>query len=155
MTENLGGKDAGDESAKDDALTASVKDEGFWKEMWHQIRLVWQLIRSPEVPLYLKILPALAFIYVLIPTDFIPDVFPVIGQLDDLTALLVGAKIFIELAPQDVVARHLQSLRPRQEFAPPGPTSNGSERPSEENSQTIVIEGDFEAIEEENENQAN
>ena len=56
MTENLGGKDAGDESAKDDALTASVKDEGFWKEMWHQIRLVWQLIRSPEVPLYLKIL---------------------------------------------------------------------------------------------------
>ena len=155
MPENLGGENTGDESAKDDTLEVSVKDEGFWREMWHQIRLVWQLIRSPEVPLYLKILPALAFIYVLIPTDFIPDVFPVIGQLDDLTALLVGAKVFIELAPQDVVARHLQSLRPRQEFAPTDSTSNGSERPSEDNSQTIVIEGDFEAVEEEHENQAN
>ena len=70
------------------------------------MRLVWQLIRSPEVPLYLKILPALAFIYILIPTDFIPDFIPGLGQLDDLTALIVGAKVFIELAPQDVVARH-------------------------------------------------
>jgi uncharacterized membrane protein YkvA (DUF1232 family) len=155
MTDKLSAENPGDKSAKDETLAARVKDEGFWKEMWHQMRLVWQLIRSPEVPLYLKMLPALAFIYLLIPTDFIPDFFPVLGQLDDLTVLLVGAKVFIELAPQDIVARHLQSLRHRQEFAPMDPASNGSERPSEDNSQTIVIEGDFEAVEEENGNQAN
>ena len=63
--------------------------------------MAWYLVRSPEVPLYLKLLPALAVVYVLLPTDFIPDVFPVLGQLDDVTALLVGAKVFIELALQE------------------------------------------------------
>jgi uncharacterized membrane protein YkvA (DUF1232 family) len=155
MADNLTDEKSGNESAKDEKLTARVKDEGFWKEMWHQVRLVWKLIRSPEVPLYLKVLPALAVIYVLIPTDFIPDVLPVVGQLDDLTALLVGAKVFIELAPQDVVSRQLQSLRYRREIASTESASNGSERTSEEISQRIIIEGDFEPLDEGNENQAN
>jgi uncharacterized membrane protein YkvA (DUF1232 family) len=154
MAKNLDGENPSDESAKEETLTARVKDEGFWKEMWHQMRLVWQLIRSPEVPLYLKILPALAFIYILIPTDFIPDFIPGLGQLDDLTALIVGAKVFIELAPQDVVARQLRTLRSQQEIAAVDPGSNGSTENVENISNSIIIEGDFETVEGENENQA-
>lgn len=138
-------------------LTSKVEDEGFWREVWRQARLAWYLIRSPEVPLYLKLLPALAVVYVLLPTDFIPDVFPVIGQLDDVTALLVGAKVFIELAPQDVVARYLQSVRKsgtsaasgdsspahRDESAGPG-TSN--ERDADDVESVIIIEGDYDVL---------
>lgn len=91
-------------------LPERAKDPGFWKEIWQQVRLVFALIRDPEVPVYLKLLPLAAVIYVLFPLDFAPDIYPVLGQLDDLTALLVGGKVFIEMAPPEVVARHLKRL---------------------------------------------
>jgi uncharacterized membrane protein YkvA (DUF1232 family) len=94
-----------------DGLPERAADPGFWKEIWHQVRLVFALIRDPEVPVYLKLLPAAAVLYVLFPLDFAPDFYPVLGQLDDLTALLVGAKVFIEMAPPHVVARHLDRMQ--------------------------------------------
>lgn len=125
-------------------LTNVASDEGFWREMWRQARLAWFLIRSPEVPIYLKLLPVLAVVYVLLPTDFIPDVFPVIGQLDDITALLVGAKVFIELAPQDVVARYMRAAR---EKAPTASSQEESEDQEQEDvDDMIVIEGDFDVV---------
>ena len=93
------------------ALTPKVKEPGFWREMWQQARLVYYLIRDPEVPFYLKLLPFTAVLYLLFPFDLLTDFAPIIGQLDDITALLVGAKIFIELAPQHVVARHMEVIR--------------------------------------------
>ena len=91
-------------------LPEQVRDPGFWRDIWHQIRLVLSLLRDPEVPVYLKLLPAAAVVYVLFPLDFAPDFYPVLGQLDDLTALLVGAKVFVELAPPAAVARHLAEI---------------------------------------------
>ncbi|HCB48609.1 MAG TPA: hypothetical protein DEP47_03580 [Chloroflexi bacterium] len=134
--------------ANEATLTTRIKDEGFWREMWRQARLVWHLLRSPDVPLYLKLLPALAVVYILIPTDFIPDVFPVIGQLDDLTALLVGAKVFIELAPQEVVARHIQAMR--QQSAPAGNVDKAAEKPETDPEDSIIIEGNYQVVEEQN-----
>ena len=126
-------------------LPTTTGDEGFWREMWRQARLAWYLIRSPEVPLYLKVLPALAVVYVLLPTDFIPDVFPVIGQLDDITALLVGAKVFIEMAPQDVVARYVQAQR--ESSAPPTTDEGGAaDQDPDEPENLIVIEGDYDIV---------
>ena len=136
----------------DSTLTKNLSDQGFWKEMWHQVRLAWILLRSPDVPIYLKVLPALAVIYVLIPTDLIPDVFPVIGQLDDLTALIVGAKVFIELSPQEVVNRHLRSMRQQAPAAEDEGSENDQADENFEN--TIVIEGDFQIVDDEEENRA-
>ena len=92
------------------ALAPKVKEPGFWREMWQQARLVYYLLRDPEVPFYLKLLPFTAVVYFLFPFDLLTDFAPIIGQLDDITALLVGAKIFIELAPQHVVARHMETI---------------------------------------------
>lgn len=88
-----------------------LKDVGFLGELWQQVRLVFQLIKDREVPIYLKILPFAGILYTLFPIDLITDVIPVLGQLDDLTILLIGAKVFIEMAPQQVVARHLAAMR--------------------------------------------
>lgn len=121
-------------------LTTDVKDDGFWKEIWRQVRLVWHLLRSPEVPIYLKLVPLAAVIYALIPTDLVPDFLPVLGQLDDVTALLVGAKVFIELSPQDAVARHVQAMRNQ---ASPPEVDDGTAAPAGDIDAAIVIDGDY------------
>ena len=92
-------------------LPERARDPGFWREIWQQVRLVYYLLRDPEVPVYLKLLPLAAVLYVLFPLDLAPDIWPVVGQLDDLTALLVGAKVFVEMAPPHVVARHLDAMQ--------------------------------------------
>ena len=84
---------------------------GFFGELWQQAKLTFQLFLDPKVPIYLKALPVAAIAYLLFPFDFLPDVIPGFGQLDDITILLLGAKIFIELAPQDVVAQYLGRIQ--------------------------------------------
>ncbi len=88
-----------------------VKDIGFWGEVWQQIRLVFYLIKDRDVPLYLKAVPFLGVAYMLFPIDIIADFVPVLGQLDDLTLLLIGAKVFIEMAPPQVVARYMDQMK--------------------------------------------
>lgn len=84
---------------------------GFFGELWQQAKLVFQLLMDPKVPIYLKVLPFAAIAYLIFPFDFLPDVIPGLGQLDDITILLLGAKVFIELAPKDVVAQYIDRVR--------------------------------------------
>ena len=91
--------------------SGEVKDIGFWGEVWQQIRLVFYLIKDRDVPIYLKALPFLGVAYMLFPIDIIADFVPVLGQLDDLTLLLIGAKVFIEMAPPQVVARYMDQMK--------------------------------------------
>jgi uncharacterized membrane protein YkvA (DUF1232 family) len=96
---------------EDTALTRRDDQQGFFSELWQRARLVYKLLLDPEVPIYLKVLPFAAVVYILFPFDFIPDVIPGFGQLDDITILILGTKMFIDLAPKQVVARHLQNMR--------------------------------------------
>ena len=76
-----------------------------------QARLVWRLFWDRRVPLWTKVIPPAALAYVISPVDFLSDI-PYLGfnQLDDLAVLLLGLKIFLELAPPDVVREHLRAL---------------------------------------------
>ncbi|MEJ2748754.1 MAG: DUF1232 domain-containing protein [Anaerolineae bacterium] len=122
------------------ALAPKTKDPGFWREMWQQARLVYYLLRDPEVPFYLKLLPFTAVLYVLFPFDLLTDFAPVIGQLDDITALLVGSKIFIELAPPHVVARHMEAIRAQDGLTAVPPTD------TDDLSEAIIIDGEHEIV---------
>jgi uncharacterized membrane protein YkvA (DUF1232 family) len=62
-----------------------------------------KLFFSPKVPMWVKTVPLLALAYVIFPFDFLPDFFPGIGQLDDLTVLLVFMWAFLQLCPAEVV----------------------------------------------------
>lgn len=46
--------------------------------------LLGRLLKDSRVPLAEKALFAAAVVYVIMPLDFIPDVFPFIGQVDDI-----------------------------------------------------------------------
>jgi len=78
-----------------------------------QGRLAWRLFWDSRVPLWTKLIPPAALAYVIFPLDIIPDVALGLGQLDDLAVLLLGIKLFIEVAPPDVVREHLRALGAR------------------------------------------
>ncbi|HFE66493.1 MAG TPA: DUF1232 domain-containing protein [Chloroflexi bacterium] len=117
-------KEDNDNMEMDSSLTtgkqssANQKNPGFLREVWQQVRLVYYLLRDPDVPFYLKFLPFLSILYLLWPIDLVTDIAPVVGQLDDMAILLVGFKVFIELAPPEVTARHLNTIRAKDGYAP-------------------------------------
>ena len=94
----------------DKAVEATKQRQGFILEAVDSVRLVWRLLRDPAVPIYLKLFPLVAILYVVYPFDFLPDLIPFLGQADDLTALLVGLRVFIAMTPDDVVERHRSEL---------------------------------------------
>ena len=107
-------------------------------------RLVWRLLRDPDVSAWLKTIPLASWLYLLFPFDFIPDLALGLGQLDDIAIVLLGLKLFIELSPQEVVRRHLREMS----------SVSGSyrvvddEEPSQEPAPSLYIEAPYHVIEE-------
>jgi uncharacterized membrane protein YkvA (DUF1232 family) len=93
-----------------DRLLPNILSPGYWRKTWQELRLVWQLLRDPRVPKYLKALPAIVLAYLLSPFDLIPGFLPVIGQLDDFAFLLMALKVFTYLAPSDLVGQHKRKM---------------------------------------------
>src|SRR5262245_43321123 len=80
----------------------------------NQVLLTWRLLRDPRVPLWAKLIPVGAIVYILSPIDIIPDLSPVLGQLDGLGGLLAGIRLFESFVPEYVVQEHMQALASRQ-----------------------------------------
>ncbi len=100
------------------AVTKPQEDSGaileWLRDAVRQVRLTWRLFVDHRVPLWTKVVPPAVLAYVLSPVDILPD-FPPMGlnQLDDLAVVLLGMKLFIELAPPEVVREHLEDLGAR------------------------------------------
>ena len=117
----------------------------FFRNLILQARLVWLLMRDPRVPLWLKALPVGSLVYLISPLDFLPDTIPILTQLDDIAVLLIGFRLFIELAPAAAVEEHMQTLTGRHDNwevenkAPAaGPTTGDSD-----DLETTVIDGSY------------
>lgn len=75
------------------------------------IELSWRLVFDSRVSLITKILfVAMALGYFAFPIDFIPDLFPVVGQADDLVVFIFVMLQFIKACPEEIVAYHKQSI---------------------------------------------
>ena len=70
-------------------------------------RLYWRLWRDPRVSMWPKALLVVGILYVVSPLDFIPDVIPIIGEVDDLVVLIVLCRLFVYLCPPEVVREHV------------------------------------------------
>ena len=68
------------------------------------LKLVWRLLRDRRVPLFTKIIPVIAFLYLAWPTDVIKDFIPILGHLDDLIVVTLLLLLFIAASPGQVVA---------------------------------------------------
>ncbi len=83
---------------------------GILADIIRQARLAWRLMLDPRVPLWVTAIVPASLVYLISPIDFIPDVIPGLGQLDDLAVIVIGVKLFIELCPTEIVREHMQEL---------------------------------------------
>ncbi len=80
------------------------------REVVQQIKLLYHLMLDRRVHPLAKLIPLAAVAYVFLPLDFIPDLFPVVGQLDDAAIVMLGVRLFFEAAPPDVVREYLKRM---------------------------------------------
>ena len=88
------------------------------RTLFAQARLAFRLMREPRVPAIVKVVPVLAAIYVIWPLDIVPDLFPVIGQLDDLGVALLALELFTKMCPAVVRAFHQDAILQRRAYSP-------------------------------------
>jgi uncharacterized membrane protein YkvA (DUF1232 family) len=75
-----------------------------------QFRLTWRLLRDPRVPVWTKAIPLGTLLYVVSPLDFLTDLLPLIGLVDDFAIVAAGLRLFESAAPDYVVAEHRAAL---------------------------------------------
>lgn len=77
----------------------------FIDEFVLRVKLILRLLKDRRISPFLKLLPFSTVLYFV----FFPDLLP--GPIDDLTFVLLGSVLFIELSPQEIVDEHLSAPR--------------------------------------------
>ena len=72
----------------------------------NMLKLLGKLLGDARVPLAEKALFAAAIVYVIVPLDFIPDVFPFIGQVDDLYLVALTLLRLLNRTDENVLRQH-------------------------------------------------
>jgi uncharacterized membrane protein YkvA (DUF1232 family) len=79
-----------------------------WKQradaLKKEVYALYLAYRDPRTPWYAKVVAALVVAYAFSPIDLIPDPIPVLGYLDDLVLVPLGAAIALRLIPPEVMA---------------------------------------------------
>lgn len=79
-----------------------------WKQLARQLKkdvlALYLVARDPRCPIMVKGLLVVIVGYALSPIDLIPDMIPVLGQLDDLILLPIAIALVIRLIPADLLA---------------------------------------------------
>jgi uncharacterized membrane protein YkvA (DUF1232 family) len=91
-------------------ITSSLQQPGVLSALVARARLAIRLFREPRVPVLVKAVPVLAAVYLISPLDAVPDLIPVLGQLDDLGFVVFALEMFVRLCPEAAVAFHRASL---------------------------------------------
>lgn len=102
-------------------LTSWLTRPALLRSLLERVRLAVRLLREPAVPVGVKALTALPLLYVVSPIDLLPDVIPVIGQLDDLGVVLVAIELFLGLCPPAAVDHHRAGIQAGTAYAPMRP----------------------------------
>ena len=110
-----------------DRTTSWLTRPGLLRTVLSHLRLALRLLREPSVPLLAKAVPLLTGLYVISPLDFVPDLLPVVGQLDDLTIILVGLETFLRLCPVNASAFHRDAIAQGRPYSPMSPVSPADE----------------------------
>lgn len=72
----------------------------------NMVKLLGNLMKDAAVPTTEKALFLAAIVYVISPLDFIPDVFPFIGQVDDIYVVALTLLRLINRTDESVIRKH-------------------------------------------------
>lgn len=86
--------------------------KGLLLEFPSLVKLVYRLMRDPRVSAFDKAALGGVALYVLNPLDLIPDVIPVIGQIDDAFLIAVALLRLVNRADESVVREHWEGSTP-------------------------------------------
>lgn len=85
-----------------------IKDrmKGFLMFLPNMVKLLGKLLTDSRVPAVEKALFVAAIVYVVSPLDFIPDIFPFIGQVDDVYVVALTLLRLVNRTDEGVVREH-------------------------------------------------
>lgn len=72
----------------------------------NMVMLLGRLLKDNRVPIAEKTLFTAAIVYVISPLDFIPDIFPFIGQIDDIYVVALVLLRLVNRTDESVVREH-------------------------------------------------
>ncbi|HEY5903721.1 MAG TPA: YkvA family protein [Anaerolineales bacterium] len=78
-------------------------------ELIMRLKLIVRLMGDNRVSPFLKLLPIASLAYLISPVDLIMGI-PGVSALDDMAVVSLGAYLFIEFCPPDVVQEHMKKL---------------------------------------------
>src|SRR5215216_2137214 len=84
-------------------------------QLWRTGRLSLRLLRDPRAPMAAKLIFGAMVVYMISPIDVVPDWIPVLGQADDLVALMAGLNLFLKACPRWLVEEHEDALDGRRQ----------------------------------------
>ncbi len=86
-----------------------------WKQRDRQLKTetyaLYLAYKDPRTPWYARWFTALVVGYAFSPIDLIPDFIPVVGYLDDLILVPLGAALALKMIPPDVIAESRKKAR--------------------------------------------
>jgi uncharacterized membrane protein YkvA (DUF1232 family) len=82
---------------------------GVVKDLVLRLKLIVRLMGDRRVNPFIKLLPVASLAYLFFPFDLI-SVIPGVSALDDVALVSLGAYLFIEFCPPDVVQEHMRQL---------------------------------------------
>src|SRR6266481_5233370 len=102
-------------------VTSWLSRPSMLRTLVSHVRVTLRLLREPRVPFAFKLIPVLAAGYVISPLDFVPDVLPIIGQLDDIGIVFIALETFLRFSPVDAVEFHRAAVAEGRRFSPMPP----------------------------------
>jgi len=98
-----------------DRKDLSIPSQGsLLRDFLMRIKLIWRLMRDARVSPWLKALPLLGLLYLLVPIDLISEIaLPLVGEVDDAAVLWLTNYVFLELCPPEIVSQHVRDLARR------------------------------------------
>lgn len=86
-----------------------------WKERARQLKTetyaLYLAYKDPRTPWYARLFAALVAGYAFSPIDLVPDPIPLLGYLDDLILVPLGAALAVKMIPPDVLAESREKAR--------------------------------------------
>ncbi len=81
----------------------TAPNSGFFNDLSARIKLILRLLADNRINPLLKLLPIASLVYLIL-----PDLAP--GPIDDAMVIWLGAYLFVELCPQEIVEEHLRAI---------------------------------------------
>jgi uncharacterized membrane protein YkvA (DUF1232 family) len=99
-------------------VTSWLSRPSLLRALASHLGLTLRLLREPGVPVLIKAVPLLAAVYVISPLDLVPDLLPLLGQVDDLGVVLLTLGAFTRLCPAEAVEFHRAAIAQGRKYSP-------------------------------------